>query len=176
MTLRFSRLSRNNVRKLKPGQAINEHGIRAERLATGDIKWSVNIMVDGQRVHRAVGTEAGGATRHQAEQLVEKLKTDARADRFDLPKRRKVPLPFAKAATDYIARLEQTGGKNIKIKAAHFRMHLIPAFGTKRLSEIAPLDVERYKRNRRNAGATAATCNRELSTLGHLFTMALEWG
>jgi integrase len=175
MTLRFIRLSRDAVRKLKPGQRINEHGIVAERLASGDVRWSIGVMIGGRRVHRVVGTESSGTTRFQAEQLIEKVKTDARADRLDLSKGRKAPLTFAKAAADYINRLEQTGGKNIYVKKLHFRSHLIPAFGTKRLSEIAQIDVERYKRNRRNAGAAAATCNRELSTLGHLFTMALEW-
>jgi integrase len=176
MATRFARLTREAVRKLKPGQAANEHGIRAERLANGDIKWSVNIMVDGQRVHRAVGTEAGGTTRFQAEQLVEKIKTDARADRLGLPKRRKIPLTFAQAVAAYLGWLEDHNGKNIRVKQLHFRRHLLEAFKTKRLGEIVDLDLERYKRARRNAGAAPATVNRELSSLGHLFTVALKQG
>jgi len=68
MTLRFTRLDRDHIRKLKPGQSIGEHGITATRLADGDIKFSVNIMVNGQRVHRTIGKESAGTTRHQAEQ------------------------------------------------------------------------------------------------------------
>ena len=52
MTLRFTRLTRPAVRKLQAGERITEHGITAEGLKDGDVRYSVNVMVDGQRVHR----------------------------------------------------------------------------------------------------------------------------
>ena len=42
-------------RRLQPGQRIVEHGITAERLRDGDVRYSVNVMVDGERVHRVIG-------------------------------------------------------------------------------------------------------------------------
>jgi integrase len=175
MTLRFARLNRAGIRRLKIGERIGEHGIIAERLSDGDVRVSVNVMAGGRRVHRVVGAESAGVTRYQAEQLVEKIKTDARADRLDLPKARKVHLTFARAASDYIKQLEETAGKNIRVKEAHFRLRLVPALGTKRLAAISQLDVERFKRDRVAAGAATATVNRELATLGHLLAKALEW-
>ena len=55
MAVRFSRLTRPAIRRLKPGEKITEHGITAERLPDGDTRYSVNVMVDGQRIHRVIG-------------------------------------------------------------------------------------------------------------------------
>jgi hypothetical protein len=52
MGIKFALLTRPNIRKLELGQKIQEHGITFERLASGDGLYSVNIMVDGQRIHR----------------------------------------------------------------------------------------------------------------------------
>ena len=176
--MKYTRLSRDNVRKLKPGRAIAEHGIAAEKLASGDVRWSINLMVSGRRIHRTVGTESGGVTRFQAEQIVEKIKTEARAERFGLPKseRRRFVPTLAKAAADYLARMVETGGRALRHKRIHLRCHLIPFFGPTRLDAITSFAVERYKRDRTIAGAAKTTVNRELATLSHLLSMALEWG
>lgn len=175
MSIKFCRLTRATIRALKPGKSITEHGITAERLSDGDTRYSVNVMVDGERIHRTIGTESAGTTRHQAEQFIEQVRSDARADRLSLPKGRKLALSFAKAADDYIARLEQSGGRNLEVKRQHLRDHLNPTFGTMRLDAIKPFAVERYKREKRSAGLSAATINRTLATLSHLFGRAVEW-
>src|SRR5215471_15763438 len=113
MTLRFARLTRPAIRQLEPGQSIGEHGIVAERLASGDVRFSVNVMVDGRRVHRAIGMASAGVTRFQAEQFLEKTRTDARADRLQLPKGRKLFRTFDRAAIEYIERMQQSGGRNM---------------------------------------------------------------
>ena len=53
------------------GEKITEDGITAERLADSDVKYSVNIMVDGQRIHRVIGLDSDGVTRSQAEIFIE---------------------------------------------------------------------------------------------------------
>ena len=93
MSLRFSRLDRASIRQLGTGQAINEHGITVERLANGDLRYSVNIMVDGRRIHRVIGRESDGVTRTQAEEFIERARSKARDDRLDLPKGRKLDVP-----------------------------------------------------------------------------------
>ena len=50
MAIRFSKLTRPNIRALKVGQSITEHGITLRRDANGDGVFSVNIMVDRQRI------------------------------------------------------------------------------------------------------------------------------
>ena len=175
MTLRFSQLDRPAIRKLRPGEKIAEHGITVERLAAGDLRYTVNVMVDGRRVHRVIGRESEGVTRTQCEEFIEQARTDARAGRLSLPKGRKLALDFAAAAIDYIKRLEQGEGKNLPIKRRQLRMYLKPYFGSMRLDAISSFTVDKYKRHRRDQGAAAATVNRELATLSHLFHSAIEW-
>jgi len=105
MALRFSRLDRPGIRRLTAGHKITEHGITAERLADGDTRWSVNIMVDGHRIHRVIGRESEGVTRTQAEEFVERARTEAREKRLSFPQGRKLHLTFAAAADVYLSKL-----------------------------------------------------------------------
>lgn len=173
--VRFSRLDRAGIRKLRPGQKVAEHGITVERLSTGDLRYSVNIMVDGKRVHRVIGRDSEGVTRTQCEEFIEQARTDARAARLNLPKGRKLALTFSAASEDYMKRLEQSDGKNLPIKRRQLRMYLKPFFGIMRLDAITPFTIEKYKRQRLDDGAAPATLNRELATLSHLFNKAVEW-
>lgn len=180
MTLRFSRLDRPAIRRLAPGQKVTEHGITAERTADGDVRYSVNVMVDGRRIHRVIGTESGGTTRTQAEIFIEQARTDARAARFNLPAGRKLSLTFADATeiesdAGYIKRLTKEDGKNIAIKKRHLRMYLRPFFGSLRLDAINKFNVGSYRKRRKEQGAAPATINRELATLSHVFTKSVEW-
>ncbi len=175
MSLRFARLTRPAIRKLQAGERITEHGITAERLRDGDVRYSVNVMVDGQRVHRVVGRDSDGVTRAQAETFIEKVRTEAREGRLSLPKGRKTHLTFTKAAEDYLTRLKETGGKNLKVKRRHLDRYLKPFFRDQRLNAITTFTVERYKKRRLKAGAAVGTVNRELTTLSHLFSKAVEW-
>ena len=77
MSLRFSRLDRLAIRRLGIGDKISEHGITVERLSDGDLRYSVNVMVDGERIHRVLGRERDGVTRTQCEEFIEQAKTDA---------------------------------------------------------------------------------------------------
>lgn len=169
MALRFTRVNRLAVRRLPPEGKITEHGITIERLRDGDLRYSVNVMVDGRRVHRVIGRERDGVTRTQCEEFIEQAKTEARASRLALPEGRKRALTFSAAVDGYVTRLDQGGGRNIAIKRCQLRMYLIPFFGGMRLDGIAPFAVERYKKQRLDNGAAAGTVNRELATLSHVF-------
>src|ERR1022692_1446485 len=100
MALKFTRLTRAAIRALKNG-AITEHGITFERPLHGDGTYSVNVMVDGQRIHRVIGKESEHTTRTQAEDFIAKVRNDAKYDRLVLPKGRKVALCFRDAAKSY---------------------------------------------------------------------------
>src|SRR5271163_2176476 len=97
MTIKFTKLTRSNMRNLKPGAMLNEHGIKFERLENGDGRYTVNIMVDAQRIHRVIGKESDGTTRTQAEEFIEKVKQDAKTGRLNLPKGRKFTFSFKEA-------------------------------------------------------------------------------
>lgn len=166
---RSTRLDRNAVRKLAIGERIAEGGIVAERTASG-IRFSVNVMIDGRRVHRR-----GLGSLTEAREFVDQARNDARHGRLNLPAGRKLALTFAAAADDYLARLDQANGKNMIAKRRQVRMYLKPYFGTMRLDAISGFTIETYKKRRIDQGATPATVNRELATLSHLFNRAVEW-
>jgi hypothetical protein len=86
MAKRFEKLTAPNLRKLAPGGEVTEHGIRFRRAKNGDGIWGVFVMVDGQRIPRAIGRESEGVTRTHAEKFIEQARTDARHGRLNLPK------------------------------------------------------------------------------------------
>lgn len=175
MSLRFAKLTRPAIRALPIGGKISEHAITAKKLVNGDVVYSVGAMIDGQRFHRVVGKESAGVTREQAEILVQTLRTRMREGRFDLPVGRKNFRTVADAADEYLTRLESTGGKNLKPKRQHLRLHLIPALGSERLDKLSEFRLQRYRKARLDAGASDATINREIATLSHLLSRAVAW-
>ena len=191
MTKTYTKLTRPAMRKLAAGGKLNEHGINFERQANSDGVFTVNVMVDGQRIHRVVGRESDGTTRTQAEEFIDKARQDAKAGRLNLPKGRKLALTFSEAATQYLAKLVLEDGKDLPMKGYRLKMHLSPFFGDKQLAKITTFDVERYKKQRGSelvvrqngkggkpsvGGVTKpATINRELAALSHLFSKAVEW-
>jgi len=169
------KLTRFALRRLEPGQHVTASGIRFDRLANGDGRYTVEIMVDRVRIHRVVGLESDGVTLTQAQEFIEQLRTDARRSRLNLPQRRKVTLGFSAAADDYLKRLEAGQGRNLDKKRQHLNQHLKPFFGEKPLSKIVSFDLQRYIKQRREV-VLPATVNRELATLNHLLHRAIEWG
>lgn len=176
MSLKFTKLSKVKVAALLPGERIMEHGIVAERTAAGDLRWSVAIMVDGQRISRSVGKASEGVTRSQAEEAIEALRTRAREDRLDLPKGRKTHQSFGDVAAEYLLRMDATGGRNLDAKRRHLDRALLPTFASHRADGISTLMVERYVAKRLTSGLAQATVNRELATLSHILRRAQKWG
>lgn len=181
MAQKFLKLTRPAIRNLATGERIAEHGIIAERTQTGDVRYSVNVMIDGQRVHRVIGRESEGVTREQAERAIESFKTRAREERLDLPTKRKRHRTFKEAATEYLDAIEATTGPqdkgfaDIPNKRRNLNQHLVPALGAHRLDQITEFAVKGYAKKRATAGASLATINRELSTLSHMFRRAVKW-
>ncbi len=99
MAKTFIKLTRPLMRKLAACETLNEHGIIFERQANGDGVFTVNVMVDGQRIHRVIGRESDGTTRTQAEEFIEKARQEAKAGRLNLPKGRKLGCRSAKRPT-----------------------------------------------------------------------------
>jgi integrase len=176
MSKRFELLTRPAMRALAPGQAITEHGIKFERLRNGDGRFTVAFRADGRRILRVVGVESEGVTRSTCEELIAQIKTDARADRLNLPKARKRHMNFEEAANIYIQRLKDSDGKNIAKKDSHLKHHLIPFFKNHTLGSICETEIGRYKKKRKEDGAAIGTINRELATLSHLLNKGLDWG
>lgn len=175
MALKFTLLTRAALKALTPGATLREHGINVQRTAKGDLIYRASLMVDGERIHRTIGKESEGVTRETVEREIEALRTRAREGRLDLPKGRKTHRTFAEAADEYVGRLEESDGKNIKPKKQHLRQHLKPALGKERLDKLTEFGLRRYRKDRREAGASEATINREMATLSHILSQAVIW-
>jgi len=180
MAIKFIKLTRANVRKLQLGETVTEHGIQFERLNNNDGKFSINIMVDGERIHRIVGRESDNTTRNQAEELIAKFRTDAKAGRLSLPKGRKMVLGFKEASEKYIARLKLEGGSDIKMKTTRLNHNLIPFFKDKPFNSFKSFDFERFKKSRLDGDlhppVEKSTVNRDLAVVSHMFAKGIEWG
>ncbi|MGD9153785.1 MAG: site-specific integrase [Gammaproteobacteria bacterium] len=176
MSLKFTKLTRTKIRTLSSNQEISEHGITFKRLNNGDGRYAVNIMVDGQRVHRVIGKESEGVTRKQVEDFIEKVRTDARHGRLNLPKGRKVGLSFEEAAKKYLERLPKENGKDLRSKTYRLNLNLVPFFNDTPMVKIDGTHIERYKKHRLDKNIKPGTINRELAALSHLYTKANEWG
>lgn len=175
MAKSFSKLTRAATRKLRVGQTIIEHGITYEKLPHNDGRFTVNIMVDGVRVHRVIGKESEGVTRETAEDYIAQARTDARTGRLNLPTGRKTVLTLRKATAEYLDKLAQEGGKDIAAKKRRINQHVLPILGDKPLSHISTFDIERFKKHRLGQKAVNGTVNRELAALSHLLNKAMEW-
>lgn len=178
MALKFQRLTRPAIRALKAGERLTEHGVTVARQPNGDARYSVNIMVDGQRIHRVIGRESEGTTREQAERAIESFRTKAREGRLDLPTGRKAHRSFAQAGEDYLTRIEHNPkhGRNFARKRHHIRNRLAPYFKTQRPDKLTDFAVSHYIKKRKGEDASNATINRELSTLSHFLNRCVEWG
>ncbi len=86
-----------------------------------------------------------------------------------------MPLSFARAADEYVQRLEAEGGNNIPQKRQQLRAYLKPYFGSKHLDAITEFTIGGYKKTRQTAGAATGTINRELAVLNHLYSKAVDW-
>jgi integrase len=182
MSKTFTILTRSNMRQLQAGDKLQEHGIIFTRLPNGNGRFSVCITVDGQRIHRVIGTETDGTTREQAWEFINRSRIKAKEQRLNLPKGRKTYLRFQEAANRYLERM--VTDKDIKHKSRRLRLHLLPFFRSFSLNRISTLDVETYKQKRlkqplkgRRKGLTSkASINRELAVLSHLLNRAVDWG
>lgn len=174
MSRRFAKLGREAIKRLQPGESLSEGGITVQRLKDGDLRWAVNVMVAGRRIHRVIGRDGEGVGRSECEAFIERAKTEERDGRLHLPTGRKTWLTFAQVADRYIERQELGGGRNVAVKKRQIEKQLKPAFGTQRADSLTEFGVNTYKKRRLAAGAAPATINRELATLKHLLRDAVK--
>jgi len=68
------------------------------------------------------------------------------------------------------------GYKSLKTVQRRIRLHLAPAFGHWKLADLKATHATQYARDRRLAGASVATVNRELDVLRRMGTLAVSAG
>ena len=169
----YKKLTKSALSSLQPGQSVQEHGIKYERLKGGDGRWMISARTGGRRHHFVVGTTSEGYTRTQAEEILSELKATKReAGHGHAPPSRK-SVKFKAAAKDYLEHQEKHGGKDLKNKRLNLG-HLVPALGEIPLGRLTWERLQAYRRDRGSEGASVATINREMATLSHMFTICCK--
>ena len=137
--------------------------------------WEVDAIVrlpSGERVRKRIVSPLTGhsATVRWARALEEELLTKGLKQK---PAAAPTLEAFAPRYLEHCAANRQKPSALAR-KASILRIHLLPRFGAKRLSEIHTRDVEELKTAL--AGAAPSTVNNVVSVLGNMLRRALEWG
>jgi integrase len=129
--------------------------------------WWVRYYRDGRRYEQSANSEAY----EDARDLLRRLE-GAIAD--GVPVTPKIgQLRFKEAADDLVTNYRVNKRKSIGDVERHIDK-LRGAFGGWRIANLTTADVERYVKDRQEAGAANATINRELAALKRMFTLAVR--
>gem|GEM_PF-123761 len=79
---------------------------------------------------------------------------------------------FEELAADVVNDYLVTGYSSVSDIEARYRLHLLPAFGNRKASQITTDQVKAYIVNRLTEGAKPGTINRELEAMRHAFLLA----
>jgi len=131
--------------------------------------WYSDFTYQGQRYVKSWGPVSKTVAREKDR----KLRTEVAEGRFQ---RRGENPPVSKLVEQYLEWSRVNKRPKSHIRDVSSTKHLLAAFGDRRLDGIAAWAVERYKKERRDAGAMPATVNREVACLRHMLNKAVEWG
>jgi integrase len=133
--------------------------------------WYFDSQYRGERYTGCIGP----VSKTVAKEILAKKKAEAVEGRYELPSKKPSPL-FEDMAEEYLRYYEANRRPRSLRRHEMARRALRSTFAGKRLSEITPFSIERYKQARREEGRSPVTINRELAFLKNLFTMAIAWG
>jgi integrase len=85
-------------------------------------------------------------------------------------------LTFSELAEDLIMDYKVNERRSLRDLEARLNLHILPAFGNRRASAITTADINAFKEQRREAGASNAEINRELAAVKRAFSLAIEGG
>ena len=85
---------------------------------------------------------------------------------------------LAEFSEEFMTNYAETTNKKSEVltKRGMLRKHLIPWFGKKKLTEIGPRDIARYKTSKLKENYSKKTVNNQLILLGRVLSIAVEWG
>jgi integrase len=130
-------------------------------------KYRVCVSVKGKRLTRVVDNLT------LARQKEATLKADLERGDMDINNKKKVPtlsevwdkyLPWAKEHK-----------KSWKDDSWYYTKHLKPRFGNKHMDKLAPIDIERMKKELKEQGYAPATIKHQIAILRRLFNLARKW-
>jgi len=178
-------------------QPTRKHGIVADRY------FVIRFQLDGKRREEALGWASQGWTEQKAALELEKLRTsgrigdgpcslrekrkeqeakrqaEAEAETARKAQEERDNLSFTRFFTETYMPQQRADGKSARSVAREdefARLWIGPAFGSKPLRKIAPLDLERLKKNMTNAGRAARSISYCLAVARQVFNHAKRLG
>jgi integrase len=147
-------------------------GIERVVRKNGQIKWRVRWLEGGKHRSELYATQAQARTALRRKQVAA---DDVRAGRVQPKVHAPLVSDFVEEFTrTYVASNNKPSEQISKAKA--FRLHILPAFGSRHLDEIAMRDIEELKAKLLGEGYAKKTVNNTLTTLGRLLRYAKEIG
>jgi integrase len=133
--------------------------------------WYYDFRYRGERYTGNIGP----VSKTVAKEILAKKKAEAVEGRYALPSKQPSPR-LEDFVTDYFA-YYRANRRPRSVKRHEVSWHAMqPMLGSKRLEEISPFDLERYRRQRKQDGMSDVSINRELAFLRNVFSMAITWG
>lgn len=170
-----NKITANQLKKLEVGQAAYGSNLRVTRNKSG-VTFHACFAIDGERYLHRLGTDE---TTNLTDAIREAAQIRAKKEREHELKREggaESDMTLNEAVPMYFAELKNRDGRNIRSKEQHFRIHILPAFGEKKIQKISTDDVQLFLKATQDKGLQPATANRIKATLDHFFSHAIMKG
>jgi len=131
--------------------------------------WYIDFTFHGERIRKMIGPSRKGA-----EAVIAKRKVEIFEGKFLDIQKEPVPVKFHDFAKEYLQWAKANKKPSTYLRDLYTMRIFDREFGRKRIQEINTRRIEKYQTERRGR-FTAATVNRELALLKHLFKKAVEW-
>ncbi len=132
--------------------------------------WYIDYVLDGKRKWESVG-QVGIVSKEHAKKLLALRKTEILQGKFNAPKPKVIPT-FSEFAKDYLEFAK--GNKKSWDRDMYAIRSLEPFFGSYKLTDISPIQIEKYKLERKQV-VSNSTVNKELSIMRRMFNVAISW-
>ena len=128
--------------------------------------WGIDFYDNGQRIKKIIGSK------QDAQHSLHLLKADSLRGELHLIK--KSDMSFKELTEKYLEYGKINGKRSLERDECSVKA-LMGHFKYLKISQINPLDIERYKKKRLEEKRKPGTINRELACLKHMFNLARKW-
>jgi site-specific recombinase XerD len=131
--------------------------------------WYIDFTFKGQRIRESIGP-----SRKDAQKVIAKRKTAIVENKFLDIRKEPAPVKFHDFAKEYLQWAKANKKPSTYNRDLYIMRQFDKEFERKTIQEITTWQIEKWK-SRRKEGLQAASVNRELALLKHMFSMALKW-
>lgn len=137
------------------------------------VSWYYEFQYKEERYRDRIGPPT--MTQKEAEDVEKVVKAAVVQGRYGIGLRKPVVPRLSEAIVRFFQYYETNRAPSSYRRYAMSWRAVEPHLGRKRLDEITPDLIERFKATRRQSGLSNVTINRDVAFLKHFFTMAITW-